>query len=479
MPNSAAYSSAGFSSIGLAKEIESPENPGALEKRVALIPEDVGKLVATGCTVYVEHGAGAGVGFSDDEYQANGAHMQSADQIYRDKDLIIKFKGPALASIEQMRQGCTLFCMAHFHSYPERARLLSDRHINVVAMEEIAESPKSNPDEAILGRTSMTAALAPFFESNTIGGLRVRVIGWSERLRGAIRRCGNRNPRSLKVIHPSLSYEELDATGENALYFYDGQSFNDPNSILGQLAAAGTPVFDMHAFEKQHGAAAIHTYRESHPPNKFGLRRIQCLHETGQAGARHGVNLLRANKPALDLANAKAVILGYGNVAQGALDELHQHGIKNIHILGRSQTAKGRIDFWLKGADLLINGAEQAPELRGVNFLISNQHVKDLIPDGSVIIDLVGGSASNRSPVEPVISCSFLTQPNFEQDGVTISSLWGWPMLGMMRETAVRYSGQILDVLTGPEKLIKGLDTLAPGVERALVCGPFCGPFTD
>ncbi len=45
----------------------------------------------------------------------------------------------------------------------------------------------------------------------------------------------------------------------------------------------------------------------------------------------------------------------------------------------------------------------------------------------------------------------------------------------MMRETAIRYSGQILSVLTGPEYLLAGLGTLTPGVERALVCGPFEG----
>jgi len=99
--------------------------------------------------------------------------------------------------------------------------------------------------------------------------------------------------------------------------------------------------------------------------------------------------------------------------------------------------------------------------------------VKSLIPENSGVIDLVGGSATNRSPVEPVISCSFLTQPYFIQDGVLISSLWGWPMMGMMRETAIRYSGQITEVLIGHEKLIDGLDKLSPGVKRALVCGPF------
>ena len=59
--------------------------------------------------------------------------------------------------------------------------------------------------------------------------------------------------------------------------------------------------------------------------------------------------------------NAKAVVLGYGNVAQGALHELYSQGIKTIHVLGRSQTSKGRIDFWLKDVDLVVNGAEQPP----------------------------------------------------------------------------------------------------------------------
>ena len=37
-----------FKKIGLGKEIESPENPGAMEERVALTPDDVKKLVDYG-----------------------------------------------------------------------------------------------------------------------------------------------------------------------------------------------------------------------------------------------------------------------------------------------------------------------------------------------------------------------------------------------------------------------------------------------
>lgn len=466
-------SSHGYQNIALAKEMESPENPGGLEKRVALVPSDVGTLVKQGINVFVEKGAGEGVDFSDDDYLENGASLQSASEIYQDKDLIIKFKGPSMESIASMKSGCTLFCMAHFHSYPERAKLLESHRINVIAMEEILESPKIQTDDSILSRTAMTQALHPFYENNSIGALKIYVIGWTNRLVGAIRRAGNRDPRLLKIIQTSTPFEALESTGSDTLYFYDSQTFKDPHRILPQLKSANTHLFDLVDFEGTHGKQAIDEYRKSHPSHDFGMRRIQCLHETGQAGARYGLKLLKANKPDLDLSQAKAVVLGYGNVGQGAIHEIYDHGIKQVSVLGRTHTTKGRIDYWLKGVDLVVNGAEQAPQLRGINYLVTNKHLEKLIPDGSVVIDLVGGSESNRSPVEPVLNCTFLTEPHFVQSGVTVSALWGWPMMGMMRETAIRYSGQILDVLQGPERLLNGIPVLTPGVKRALVCGPF------
>ena len=298
-------SKSNFKSIALVKEIESPENPGGLEKRVALIPSDVGELTKQGIQVFVEYGAGEGVGFSDEEYQDNNATMQTADEIYIDKELIIKFKGPSIDSINLMKSGCTLFCMAHFNSYPDRAKLLQDKKINVIAMEEIAESPKIQTDEVICARKAMVEALNPFFENNSIGGLRVRVVGWSERMRGAIRRCGNRNPRSLHVIQENLTFDALDAVGDNALYFYDSANFNDEHNIISQLKDNGTHCFDLHEFEKIKGEQAVLQYRESHPPAPLGLRRIQCLHETGRSGARFGVKLLSENKPQKNLQNLR------------------------------------------------------------------------------------------------------------------------------------------------------------------------------
>ncbi len=462
-----------YQKIAVVKEIESPENPGGLENRVALIPTDVAKIVNFGAEVFVENGAGEGVGFSDQEYLAAGAILQSGQEIYKDKDLILKFKGPAMQSIIEMKPTTTLFCMAHFHSYPERAKLLQDSQINVIAMEEVLESPKSQADEHILSRIAMATALDPFLANNTIGALDVRVIGYSERLAGSMRRAGNRDPRSLEVLQADIKFDELDAKGENSLYYYDSKTFNDPNNILEKIKASGSHLFDLAEFERDYGKKEVAKYRNSHPPYEFGLRRIQALHETGQAGARYGMKLLQDNKPNLDLRNAKAVVLGYGNVGRGAIHEIYDHGLRAIHVLGRTHTTKGHIKYWLKDADIIVNGAEQSAHLRGKNFLIRNQHLKEIIPNGSVLIDLVGGSETNRSPVEPVINCTFLTEPSFVQDGVSVAALWGWPMMGFMRETAIKYSGQITDVLINKERLLDGLEEIKPNIEKALVCGPF------
>ncbi len=164
-----------FKNIALVKEIESPENPGGLEKRVALTPEDVGQLTSVGVKVFVEYGAGLGVDFEDEEYLKNGAVMQKADEIYKDKDMIIKFKGPSLESISKMKKSCTLFCMAHFHSFPDRAKMLENHQINVIAMEEILESPRVQTDEQILART-MAKALKSFIDNGTIENLKIFVV---------------------------------------------------------------------------------------------------------------------------------------------------------------------------------------------------------------------------------------------------------------------------------------------------------------
>ena len=69
-----------FKTIAIAREVESPENPGGLEKRVALIPSDIQKLLSQGSRVFVEKGAGLGVDIADQDYKAVGAILEEGKQ---------------------------------------------------------------------------------------------------------------------------------------------------------------------------------------------------------------------------------------------------------------------------------------------------------------------------------------------------------------------------------------------------------------
>lgn len=68
------------------------------EQRVALIPEDVKKLIDTGHTVSVESGAGELAGFTDDHYQNIGANIVQNQNDYpsffSNKDILIRAKRP-------------------------------------------------------------------------------------------------------------------------------------------------------------------------------------------------------------------------------------------------------------------------------------------------------------------------------------------------------------------------------------------------
>lgn len=461
-----------YKTIGLAREVESPENPGALEKRVALIPSDIKKLVDFGVQVFVENGAGEGVGYLDEQYVSAGACLQGHEEIYKDKDLIIKFKGPSVESIDWMRPGCTLFCMAHFYSFPARAAKLEKNKINVVAMEFVVESPKVFEESIILSKVAMQSILAKF--EGRQDQVNVGFLGYSDRVVGAIRRAGNRHSNSLTVYQLDVDEKELEHFEETSVYFYDSKVFEDHKGIIKFLSSKGCTLFDLKEFEDRDGEVAVAEYRATHHPFEKGLRRIQCLHETGQAGCRYGFKLLLDNSAKKKTGkDARALIFGYGNVGMGAIHEAYDQGVRVIHILGARNTHPDRVEYWLEHADVIVNGAEQPVELRGKNYLVTRDHVRAVLQEGTVVIDLVGGSLSNRSPVENVEECTFLTDPYFIEDGVYFSALWGWPMMGMMRETAIRYSGQIVDVLLGREALIQGLKNAHPGIKPAIVCGPF------
>ena len=79
--------------IGVAKETA----PG--ERRVALVPEVLGKLKAAGLDILVERGAGAGAAIPDEAYSSAGATIVSTDELYAGADAILRVAKPSEAEV--------------------------------------------------------------------------------------------------------------------------------------------------------------------------------------------------------------------------------------------------------------------------------------------------------------------------------------------------------------------------------------------
>ena len=95
--------------IGIPKEIKNNEN------RVGMTPAGVAEFVKHGHTVYVQHTAGEGSGFCDEEYVKAGAQiLQSMEFVYQEAEMIVKVKEPIEPEYPLVRAGQLLFTYFHF-----------------------------------------------------------------------------------------------------------------------------------------------------------------------------------------------------------------------------------------------------------------------------------------------------------------------------------------------------------------------------
>ncbi|MBR3456410.1 MAG: alanine dehydrogenase [Bacteroidaceae bacterium] len=95
--------------IGIPKEIKNNEN------RVGMTPSGVGELVKHGHAVFVQHTAGDGSGFSDDQYISAGASvLPTIEDVYAVADMIIKVKEPIAVEYPLVKPGQLVFTYFHF-----------------------------------------------------------------------------------------------------------------------------------------------------------------------------------------------------------------------------------------------------------------------------------------------------------------------------------------------------------------------------
>ena len=137
--------------IGVPKEIKNNES------RVGLTPESAAKLITDNNELFVETGAGAGIGFADEDYQSVGAIvLDSASKVYAESELIIKVKEPLPEEFQYLTNQHTLFTYLHLAANKEQARELVQTGITGIAYETVTAAdgtlPLLAPMSAIAGQ---------------------------------------------------------------------------------------------------------------------------------------------------------------------------------------------------------------------------------------------------------------------------------------------------------------------------------------
>ncbi|MGK2852151.1 MAG: Re/Si-specific NAD(P)(+) transhydrogenase subunit alpha [Candidatus Limnocylindrales bacterium] len=117
--------------VGVAKETA----PG--ERRVALVPEALGKLQAAGCEILVESGAGAGSAFLDSAYAEAGATVVPTDQLYAQSDVILKVAKPSAAEAGKLRSGQAVVGFLAPLIDPALAQDLAGKGVTAISLDAI------------------------------------------------------------------------------------------------------------------------------------------------------------------------------------------------------------------------------------------------------------------------------------------------------------------------------------------------------
>ena len=153
--------------IGIPKEIKNNEN------RVGMTPSGVAELVKHGHQVAVQHTAGEGSWFADEDYVAAGAEiLPTIEDIYAVADMIVKVKEPIEPEYPLIREGQVVFTYFHFASDRELTVAMMERKAICIAYETVqtADSrlPLLIPMSEVAGR--MATINGAYYLQKTKGG---------------------------------------------------------------------------------------------------------------------------------------------------------------------------------------------------------------------------------------------------------------------------------------------------------------------
>ena len=150
--------------VGVARET------AAGERRVALVPEALGKLTAAGLEILVEAGAGAGAAIPDQAFADAGATVVATDDLYAAADVILRVQKPAADEAAKLRSGQAVVGLLQPLLDPGLMQTLASAGVTAISLDAIPRTlSRAQGMDALSSQANVGGYKAVLIAANTYG----------------------------------------------------------------------------------------------------------------------------------------------------------------------------------------------------------------------------------------------------------------------------------------------------------------------
>ena len=151
-----------YVNVAILKETQ----PG--ERRVAMVPAVVEKLVKLGARLRMQSGAGEGIGLSDTAFK-DVAFTEDRRDLLADADVVLCINPPSLEVITSMKEGAILLSFIHAPHQQALVRHLLAGKITCFAMERIPRTTRAQSMDALSTQSALSGYAAVMMGAAHLG----------------------------------------------------------------------------------------------------------------------------------------------------------------------------------------------------------------------------------------------------------------------------------------------------------------------
>ena len=138
------------------------------ERRVALVPSVVPKLIKLGAKLHMQEGAGNAIKLTDDAFK-DVVFMDDRTELVSDADVVLAVQPPALDVVNQMKEGAVLISFIYANREPALVQLLLDKKITCFAMERVPRISRAQAMDALSSQSALAGYYAVQLGATNLG----------------------------------------------------------------------------------------------------------------------------------------------------------------------------------------------------------------------------------------------------------------------------------------------------------------------